>query len=87
MQVLIHRNFGKQFAKVSAQIKIKFSLRRDLFLQDPSYPLLNNHPLTGDRKGEWSFNVTADWRVIYEFVDFDTVVFLEIGTHSNLYKK
>lgn len=45
----------------------------------------HNHPLTGNRAGQWSINITGDWRAIYMFRDKDTIVFIDIDTHSNLY--
>ncbi|HEY4504554.1 MAG TPA: type II toxin-antitoxin system YafQ family toxin [Candidatus Paceibacterota bacterium] len=87
MKVIVHRTFGKQFAKVDAKIRRHFQARRDLFLDSPYHPLLYTHPLTGDRTGQWSFNVTGDWRVVFEFNDQSIVTFLEIGTHDSLFNK
>jgi len=86
MNIILHRNFEKKFIKLSAKIQESFRKRRDLFLENPLHPQLNNHPLTGDRKGHWSINVTGDWRAIYVFKGEDTVVFIDIDTHSNLYR-
>jgi len=87
MRVIIHRGFAKQFGKANSKIKEQFRVRRDLFIVSPYHSLLFTHPLTGDRTGQWSFNVTGDWRVVFEFNNSDTVTFLEIGTHDSLYKK
>jgi len=86
MNIILHRNFEKKFIKLYSKIQESFKKRRDLFLKNPLHPLLNNHPLTGDRKGQWSINVTGDWRAIYVFKNEDTIVFVDIDTHSNLYK-
>jgi proteic killer suppression protein len=86
MNIILHKNFGKKFIKLSSKIQESFRKRRDLFLENPLYPLLGNHPLAGDRKGQWSINVTGDWRAIYVFKNEDTIVFIDIDTHSNLYK-
>lgn len=85
MRVLLHRNFEKKFVKLQPKLKDKFKERRSLFLENPFHPILNNHPLTGDRIGQWSINVTGDWRTVYFFKDNATVVFIDIDTHSNLY--
>lgn len=47
------------------------------------YPL-NDHALTGKLAGKRAFSVTSDIRVIYEELD-DALVFLDIGTHSQVY--
>ena len=86
MVVVFHKSFRKKYRKVSILIQRRFKERRDLFLSNPSHPLLNTHPLTGDRKGQWSISVTGDWRAIYIFMNEKSVVFIDLDTHSNLYK-
>ncbi len=86
MRILLHRNFEKRFPKLPLKIREGFKLRRNLFLENPFHPLLNNHPLTGDRKGQWSINVTGDYRALYVFRDEHTVIFIDINTHGNLYR-
>lgn len=86
MRILLHRNFEKKFSKLPLKIQEGFKVRRNLFLENPFHPLLNNHPLTGDRKGQWSMNVTGDWRALYAFKDEDTIIFIDLDTHGNLYR-
>ena len=86
MKILLHRNFEKKFVKLHPKLKEKFKERRNLFLENPLHPQLNNHALTGDRIGQWSINVTGDWRAVYVFLEKDTIVFIDIDTHSNLYE-
>ena len=85
MNIILHKNFEKRFIKLSSKIQESFRKRRDLFLENPFHSFLRNHPLTGDRKGQWSINVTGDWRAIYVFENENTIVFIDIDTHSNLY--
>lgn len=86
MKITLHRKFVKKYIKLSPKIKEGFRNRRDLLLKDSRHPQLNNHPLTGDRAGEWSINVTGDWRAIYIWKNSEEIVFIDIDTHSNLYK-
>lgn len=85
MYFVFHKNFKKQYKKLPQKIKDTFKKRLSLFLRDPFDSTLNNHPLSGDRNGQWSFNVTGDWRAIYVWDNKNTVILLEINTHSNLY--
>ncbi|MEX0918580.1 MAG: type II toxin-antitoxin system RelE/ParE family toxin [Candidatus Paceibacterota bacterium] len=87
MKLILHRNFEKKFIKTPLKIREQFKRRRDLFLKDRFHPSLNNHPLAGRRKNEWSINVTGDWRAIYIWLDEETVIFLDLDTHSHLYGK
>ena len=36
----------------------------------PEYRL---HPLKGDRRGRWSVRVSANWRIVFRFEDFEAV--------------
>jgi len=80
-----HRTFKKRYKKIPTKIRRQFEERLRLFAKEPFHPILNNHPLTGDRLGQWSINVTGDWRAVYVFEDRNTIVFIDIDTHSNLY--
>lgn len=85
MTIEFHRSFKKRYRKISLKIRRQFDERLTLFVQEPFHPTLNNHPLGGDRLGQWSINITGDWRAIYIFREKDTIVFIDIDTHSNLY--
>ncbi len=85
MTISYHRNFTKKFIKLSPRQKKKFQERQVLFEIDEFNPILNNHALTGEYKGYRSINVTGDIRVVFKRED-DTVVFVKIDSHSNLYR-
>ncbi len=86
MRIVLHRSFEKKFIKLNPKLKEQFKERRNLFLENPFHPQLNNHSLIGDRIGQWSINITGNWRAIYVFKDKGIVVFIDIDTHPNLYK-
>ena len=85
MHILIHKNFVKQYRKLSAKDQERFKQRRNIFLKDPFSIQLNNHSLSGEYNGFRSFNVTGNIRVIFEQIDETVVHFHYIGTHSELY--
>lgn len=60
-------------------------MRFEVFEEDPFHPLLRNHPLAGEFSDCRSINITGDLRAIYEEIDFETIRFLRIGTHHELY--
>jgi len=79
--------FKKQYKKLDKNIKEAFSIRFGLFLEQPFHPMLNNHGLQGERLGERSINITGVYRLIFEYINADTVRLLDIDTHHNLYGK
>ena len=84
MEILLHKDFGKRYKKLTPSQKKKFKERRDLFLQDQFNPVLNNHSLKGKYTGYRSINITGDLRVIYTEKG-NKVIFVTVDSHSNLY--
>lgn len=69
-----HRAFKKQIEK-----------RINIFLSDPFNPIIKTHKLTGKLSSYWSFSVDYHVRILFEFIDEETVGFIDIGTHE-IYK-
>ncbi|MDB5245150.1 MAG: toxin of the YafQ-DinJ toxin-antitoxin system [Parcubacteria group bacterium] len=85
MEAARHPRFEKKIARLPKPIRIALASRLELFLYDDRHPLLNDHALSGDRSGQRSINITGDWRLIYERIDTNLVLLLDIDTHHNLY--
>lgn len=86
MRVVFHKNFEKKYKKLKFGEKERFKRALALFMEDPFYPALNNHVLSGRYAGYRSINIGGDVRVIYKMLDDDLYLFVTIDTHSNLYK-
>ena len=56
-----------------------------LFMNDPFDSALKTHKLSGRLKGYWSFSLEYDLRVIFYFEDAETAVFVDLGTHKEVY--
>ncbi len=83
----LHRKFEKNFARRilhDRKLLKAYDERFLLFARGHRGTPLNDHALTGTLVGKRSFSITGDIRVIYEETD-DTITFLDIGTHSQLY--
>lgn len=66
-------------------LKKRYIERVNLFLKNPKNPILRSHALIGNKKGQKSFSITEDYRIIYEeFKEY--YIFLDIGTHSQVYE-
>lgn len=79
------KGFEKKTRRLPIDIRKSLGIRLKLFMQDPRHPLLNDHALTGSWRGYRSINITGDWRAIYELVDANIAIFVEVDTHHNLY--
>ena len=85
MTVRYHSRFLKVFEKLPPAILEKFFARLSLFQREPFHPLLNNHSVDAAYPRWRSINVTGDYRALFQQVSDDTIVFMKIGTHSDLY--
>lgn len=43
-------------------------------IKDMDIPGWRLHPLTGDKEGQWAFQVSGNWRIVFEFADGDAYV-------------
>ena len=86
MIVKSRKEFDKKLLKLRVNEQQKVVERLKKFSQEQFFPLLNNHPLKGKYQGYWSINITGDLRAIYKMLNANTALFVDIDTHSNLYK-
>lgn len=85
MQVHFHHYFDKRFSKLPVKIQLKATKQIQTFQADPFNSILNNHALTGKHLGLRSINITGNYRAIYDPVSSNAALFVDIGTHSQLY--
>jgi len=85
MKVIKYKLFEKSFKKTPPEIKLKFNERIKIFYQNTTDTVLDNHALHGKYTECRSMKITGDWRVIYKELHNDTVILINIGTHSQLY--
>lgn len=85
MKIRFHRNFDKQYKKLSSKQKTKVKERLFLFLENPFDVQLNNHPLKGKYIGYRSINITGNLRAIYKHLNEHKCIFVAVDSHSNLY--
>ena len=86
MKILTNKKFDKKFKKLRESEKDSFYERLNIFIENPNNSILNNHTLKGNKRGRFSISIIGDLRAIYSFVEEDVVMFVEIDTHSNLYR-
>lgn len=87
MKICFHKNFIKQFNKLSDKEKAQIKQRLKIFLENPYAEILNNHALKGKYLNYRSININGDLRAIYKYLDENESVFVNIGTNHQLYSK
>ena len=85
MQIIFHIFFKKKFKKLPKKIQNQFYKRLQLFENDKFNSLLNNYSVEKRFPNCRSINITGDYRVIFKEEQGGLFIFLNIGTHSELY--
>lgn len=77
--------FKKKAQRLPKKTSSAVAERLRLFATSPHHPLLHNHALKGSFRAYRSINISGDLRAIFEVVDGDTIRFIDIGNHHDLY--
>ena len=88
MTIELHPSYKKSFKKRIANrpaLAFQVAERVRIFQQNPNDSILHNHQLTGVKKDLSSFSITGDIRIIYMLISKDKAVFLDIGSHNQVY--
>lgn len=90
MEIRYSDKFKKQYKKAPNLVKIVVKRRISLFEEQPFHPFLHNHLLVGVYTGHRSINISGDWRAVYRVLKDSSgkmiIVFVALGTHSQLYR-
>lgn len=79
--------YKKRYRLLTSKLQDKVDERIALFVQDQFSPVLENHALHGEYADLRSINITGDYRALYETLSQNSVRFVRLGTHAELYGK
>jgi proteic killer suppression protein len=75
----------KRRIKGNTVLETRFWDRVGTFQNNPFDQALRTHKLSGRLKDLWSFSIEYDLRVVFTFVEADRALFVDIGTHEEVY--
>lgn len=87
-EIVLTSGFRKAFKRKvrgNNKLETRFRERAIIFQSNPFDPRLKTHRLAGQLEDSWSFSVDYDCRVIFTFVERDRALFVDIGTHEEVY--
>lgn len=87
MIVSYSKKFIKQYFKLPLKTQERFDARVKLLLDDSRDVQLNLHKLSGSFEESWSMNITGDIRAVFDKRWNNSIHFVAIGSHSQLYGK
>ncbi len=88
MRIEFTSSFLKSYKKIVSrrpEAAVSVLQKVTLFIQQPNSPSLSLHKLKGQLKDVWSFSVERDLRIIVDLKDPEKILFVDIGTHDQVY--
>lgn len=70
---------------VGSAIEKRYRERLAMFIKNKNHTTLKDHKLRGKRQSFRAFSITGDVRVVYVEESKDAVIFIDIGTHNQVY--
>jgi len=86
MQIRISPKFEKNYRRLPKRVQEKAKEKESIFRRNPFDPQLKTHKLSGKDKECWAFWITHSYRIKFIFLSNEEILFLDIGTHNNIYK-
>ena len=77
-------DFRRAYKKLPQHIQNAVDRKDILFRKNPFHPGLKTHKLHNPLEGLWSFWITKNFRVLFEFIK-NGAIFYDVGTHD-IYK-
>jgi addiction module RelE/StbE family toxin len=75
----------KRRIKGNAVLEARFWEKLEIFRNNPFDQRLRTHKLSGRLKDLWSFSLEYDLRIVFSFLEGDRALFIDIGTHEEVY--
>ncbi len=90
IKIRLRKGYPKQYEELTeedGELKKLIFKKVRLFEKNPDDSRLRNHALTRKMEGLWAFSITDDIRIVYEWIGKQSVRFLAIGSHKEVYPK
>ena len=78
-------HFAKAYKNLPENIRVLTKQKEQFFKVSPFDSKLNTHKLKGRFKGYWAYSIDYHYRIMFKFIDKETVIYYDIGAHD-IYK-
>lgn len=86
MNIVLGGKFVKSTKVLPPKLQKKLDHLVGFLEQNPYHPLLHTKELTGNMTGFWSFRITREWRVLFQFVSADIIHLLRVEHRRDVYR-
>lgn len=86
MTIIFSNDFISSAKKLPPKWQIKLDKLIRILKENPFHPSLHIKHLSGKLSGLLSFRITRDWRVIFQFLDPETVKLIDVAYRKDIYR-
>lgn len=86
IQIVYSNYFIKTVRKLPVKQQEKLTELLEILKKNPFYPLLHTKSLSEQLTGFYSFRITREWRVIFQFIAPEKIQLVEVGHRKDIYK-
>jgi len=86
MKIVYSNDFLKSAKRLPKPIQKKLADLLEILQNNPFHHKIHAKPLVGRLKGFYSFRITRDWRVIFIFLNSETISLIEVAHRKDIYR-
>lgn len=86
MEIVFSENFIKSAKLLPKPIQKKLPILLEILKKNSFHPKLHTKPLMGELKRFYSFRITRDWRVIFNFLNPQKIFLIDVAHRKDIYK-
>ncbi|OGZ65981.1 MAG: hypothetical protein A3C50_03085 [Candidatus Staskawiczbacteria bacterium RIFCSPHIGHO2_02_FULL_43_16] len=86
IRVVFHPKFRKFAKKLPQPQADRLAVLIETLQEDPFHSSLHTKKLGGELAGLFSFRITRDWRVLFKFIEDQTIQLLRIDHRKDVYR-
>jgi addiction module RelE/StbE family toxin len=79
-------HFLKNSQKLPRAQQLKLSRLLGILQDNPFAPQLHTKPLAGQLTGFYSFRITRDWRVLFQFLEPTLIKIVDVAHRRDIYR-
>ena len=85
-RLVYHRDFVKRAQRLPDTQQRKLARLLVLLTEDPHSAQLHGKRLSPPLMGLFSFRISRDWRVVFQFFDEETILLVDVAHRKDIYR-
>ncbi len=86
VKIVYGKPFIRSARKLPSELQEKLASLLESLSNNPFHPRLRAKPLSGVLAGFYSFRITREYRVIFQFIQVDEIKLIKVGHRKDIYR-